>query len=81
MWNLRLVDSTPSPDPYRLPGPKAIVVGIDASRVGLGILLSILREDGTQWDAEICWDVLHLQTTIKNAAEKQLRDINAEVAG
>ena len=33
MWNLRLVDSTPSPDPYRLPGPKAIVVGIDASTI------------------------------------------------
>jgi hypothetical protein len=38
----------PSPNLYQLPGPKAIVVGIDASRVGLGILLSIVREDGTQ---------------------------------
>jgi hypothetical protein len=44
-------DSTPSPDPYRLPGPKAIVVGIDASRVGLGIFTFYSREDGTQEDA------------------------------
>jgi hypothetical protein len=36
----------PLPDPYRLPGPKAIVVGIDAAtRVGLGFFSFYLRED------------------------------------
>jgi hypothetical protein len=50
-------------DPYRLPGPKAIVVGIDASRVGLGIFTFYSREDGTREDATYssAWDVLHLQ--------------------
>ena len=41
----------PLPDPYWLPGPKAIVVGIDAStRVGLGfgIFSFYLREDESQ---------------------------------
>jgi hypothetical protein len=45
------------------------------------LLLFILRDDGKQEDAEIRRVVLHLRTTIKNAAETQLRDINADVAG
>ena len=57
----------PSPNLYRLPGPKAIVVGIDASRVGLGIFTFYSREDSTREDATYssARDVLHLRTTIK----------------
>jgi hypothetical protein len=45
------------------------------------LLLSNLRDDGTPEDAKIRQVVLHLQTTIKKAAETQLRDINADMAG
>ena len=41
----------PLPDPYWLPGPKAIAVGIDAStRVGLGFFLSILEKTNHNYD-------------------------------
>ena len=71
----------PSPNLYRLPGPKAIVVGIDASRVGLGIFTFYSREDGTREDATYSSRRSSPPNNDQNAAETQLRDINANVAG